>query len=378
MGFRFRKTKKAGPFRLSLTKRGIGWSIGNKYIGYSHGASGRNSLRASIPGTGISYFANLGRKSHKVVRKSSDRTINSRNTPTAQAVKRDNTPTLQEAKPMPKKRGIFKKIILGAVGLYFGSAAVIGLFQGITGTGAEPETEITLEATVETETIPGRSFSGTFAEPGKEELIELPTAEETEPPETETEPPSAVDSILAGLTAAITDLTETKPETTPDKSIPETTPPEPETKKETAPPETKAPETKPPETKKPETKAPETQPPETKAPETEPPKKTITITHKDSSLSPEMVEALEGVAAFWAPTGTKIHLNPFCSRLQEVVYAGTVEDANSVKDGGWCGVCSKYANENSKTNKNATPEVIADCYSLEDYLNQIPAEFFDD
>ena len=34
MGFRFRKTKKAGPFRLSLTKRGIGWSIGNKYIGY--------------------------------------------------------------------------------------------------------------------------------------------------------------------------------------------------------------------------------------------------------------------------------------------------------------------------------------------------------
>lgn len=298
---------------------------------------------------------------------------------------------------MPKKSGIFKKIILGAVGLYFGSAAVVGLFQGITGTGDDAETEITLESTAETETIPDRSFSGTFAEPETEELIELPIAEETEPPETETEPPSAVDSILAGLTAAITDLTETKPETTPDKSIPETTPPEPETKKETAPPETKAPENKPPETKKPETKAPETkkpetkapetkppetkapetQPPETKAPETEPPKKTITITHKDSSLSPEMVEALEGVAAFWAPTGTKIHLNPFCSRLQEVVYAGTVEDANSVKDGGWCGVCSKYANENSKTNKNATPEVIADCYSLEDYLNQIPAEFFD-
>lgn len=269
---------------------------------------------------------------------------------------------------MPKKSGIFKKIILGAVGLYFGSAAVIGLFQGITGTGEEPETEITLEAPAETETIPDRSFSGTFAEPETEWLIELPTAEETEP------------------------------ETTPDKSIPETTPPEPETKKETAPPETKAPETKPPETKPPETKkpetkapetkapetkppetkAPETQPPETKAPETEPPKKTITITHKDSSLSPEMVEALEGVAAFWAPTGTKIHLNPFCRMFQGTVYAGTVEEANSVKFEGWCGVCSKHANENTKTNVNATPEVIADCYSYQDYLNQIPAEFFDD
>lgn len=238
---------------------------------------------------------------------------------------------------MPKKKGIFAKIILGAVGLYFGSAAVIGLYQGITGTGDEPDTKIIMEAEPE-EQLPDRSLPGTITEPETEELIELPTAEETEP------------------------------ETAPDKSIPETAPPEPETK---------APETKPPETKKPETKAPETHPPETKAPETEPPKKTITITHKDSSLSPEMVEALEGVAAFWAPTGTKIHLNPFCSRLQEVVYAGTVEDANSVKDGGWCGVCSKYANENSRTNKNATPEVIADCYSLEDYLNKIPAEAFD-
>jgi hypothetical protein len=342
MGFRFRKTKKAGPFRLSLTKRGIGWSVGNKYIGYSHGASGRNSLRASIPGTGISYFANIGRKSHKNKRKSSDHIIKKRNTPT----NAQNTPTLQEANPMAKKKGILAKIILGAVGLYFGSAAVIGLYQGITGTGYEPDTKIIMEAEPE-EQLPDRSLPETFAETETEELIELPTAAETEP------------------------------ETTPDKSIPETALPEPETKKETAPPETKAPETKPPETKEPETKAPETQPPETKASETEPPKKTITITHKDSSLSPEMVEALEGVAAFWAPTGTKIHLNPFCSRLQEVVYAGTVEDANSVKDGGWCGVCSKYANENSRTNKNATPEVIADCYSLEDYLNKIPAEAFD-
>jgi hypothetical protein len=55
-----------------------------------------------------------------------------------------------------------------------------------------------------------------------------------------------------------------------------------------------------------------------------------------------------------------------------------VEEANSVKFEGWCGVCSKHANENTKTNVNATPEVIADCYSLEDYLNHIPAEFFDD
>ena len=212
---------------------------------------------------------------------------------------------------MPKKKGIFAKIILGAVGLYFGSAAVVGLFQGITGTGEEPETEITMEAAPE-EQIPDRSSEGTFAEPDTEPepLVELPTAAETEPPETETVPP-------------------------------------------------------------------ETKPAETKPPETEPPKRTITITHKDSSLSPEMVEALEGVAAFWAPTGNKIHLNPFCRHFQGTVYAGTVAEANSVKDGGWCGTCSKNANENTKTNVNATPAVIADCYSYQDYLNQIPAEFFD-
>lgn len=65
MGFHFRKSKKAGPFRFTLSKRGIGWSVGNKYIGYSHGASGRKSLRASIPGTGISYTTGLGSKRKK-------------------------------------------------------------------------------------------------------------------------------------------------------------------------------------------------------------------------------------------------------------------------------------------------------------------------
>ena len=212
---------------------------------------------------------------------------------------------------MPKKKGILAKIILGAVGLYFGSAAVVGLFQGITGTGDEPDTEIIMEAEPE-EQLPDRSLPGTITEPETEELVEMPTAAETEPLETE-----------------------------------------------------------------PETKAPETKKPETKAPETEPPKKTITITHKDSSLSPEMVEVLEGVAAFWAPTGTNIHLNPFCRSFQGTVYAGTVAEANSVKDGGWCGTCSKYADENTKANKNATPEAIAGCYSYTDYLNKIPAEAFD-
>lgn len=123
-----------------------------------------------------------------------------------------------------------------------------------------------------------------------------------------------------------------------------------------------------------ETKAPETKAPETKAPETKAP---VKITHADSSLSPELVEALEGVAAFWAPTGKKIHLNPFCTSFHEVVYAGTVAEANSVKDGGWCKICSKGADENTKSNVNATPEIIANCYSYDDYIHQIPACAFD-
>lgn len=55
MGFRFRKSFKAGPFRWTVSKSGISTSVGVK--GYRVTKTARGGLRrtVSIPGTGISY-----------------------------------------------------------------------------------------------------------------------------------------------------------------------------------------------------------------------------------------------------------------------------------------------------------------------------------
>ncbi|MEG2412651.1 MAG: DUF4236 domain-containing protein [Clostridium sp.] len=55
MGFRFRKSKNFGPFRVNLSKSGIGWSVGGKGFRYTKRADGKTQTTASIPGTGISY-----------------------------------------------------------------------------------------------------------------------------------------------------------------------------------------------------------------------------------------------------------------------------------------------------------------------------------
>lgn len=321
MGIRFRKTKKAGPFRFSLTKKGVGWSIGNKYIGYSHGASGRKSLRASIPGTGISYITPIGGKKRK-------------STPARKTGKQSATQTEPKENmrysEMPKiKNTGNKKGILNNKAV----ATIAAIFIGIS------------------------ALSG--------------GGDDTEPAETaripETKSYADVQADAAAMTSGIANQ---QSEDLSSKSVGVSVDPEPETVGETVDLLSKVPSK---ETEQ-ETEAPETKKPETQPPETEPP---ITITHKDSSLSPELVKALDGVAAFWAPTGSKIHLNPFCSAFKGTVYAGTVADANSVKDGGWCQKCSSDANENTKSNVFATPEVIASCYSYQDYLNKIPATAFD-
>lgn len=62
MGFRFRKSKKIGPFRITLSKSGISTSVGVKGFRVTKTASGRIRTTASIPGTGISYVKETGRK----------------------------------------------------------------------------------------------------------------------------------------------------------------------------------------------------------------------------------------------------------------------------------------------------------------------------
>ncbi|NFG25177.1 DUF4236 domain-containing protein [Clostridium botulinum] len=55
MGFRFRKSKSFGPFKVNLSKKGVGWSVGTKGVRYTKRADGKKQTTLSIPGTGISY-----------------------------------------------------------------------------------------------------------------------------------------------------------------------------------------------------------------------------------------------------------------------------------------------------------------------------------
>lgn len=62
MGWSFRKSKNIGPVRLNFSKSGVGYSIGSKHMRYTKSATGRKSIRATIPGTGLSYTKSLGTK----------------------------------------------------------------------------------------------------------------------------------------------------------------------------------------------------------------------------------------------------------------------------------------------------------------------------
>lgn len=62
MGFRFRKTKKIGPFRITLSKSGISTSVGIKGFRITKTASGKLRTTASVPGTGLSYVSEVKSK----------------------------------------------------------------------------------------------------------------------------------------------------------------------------------------------------------------------------------------------------------------------------------------------------------------------------
>ena len=62
MGFRFRKSFGAGPFRLNLSKSGVGWSVGGRGYRFTKKAGGGTRTTFSIPGTGISHVSETGKK----------------------------------------------------------------------------------------------------------------------------------------------------------------------------------------------------------------------------------------------------------------------------------------------------------------------------
>ena len=55
MGFYYRKSLRYGPFRVNLSKSGIGYSVGGPGFRMGTSARGRRYSTFSIPGTGIGY-----------------------------------------------------------------------------------------------------------------------------------------------------------------------------------------------------------------------------------------------------------------------------------------------------------------------------------
>ena len=61
MVFRYRKSKNFGPFRINLSKSGVGWSVGGKGFRYTKKANGGSRTTTSIPGSGISWIKDSSR-----------------------------------------------------------------------------------------------------------------------------------------------------------------------------------------------------------------------------------------------------------------------------------------------------------------------------
>jgi hypothetical protein len=55
MGFYYRKSVNLGPFRVNLSKSGLGYSFGGRGFRVGTTARGKKYTSFSIPGTGVGY-----------------------------------------------------------------------------------------------------------------------------------------------------------------------------------------------------------------------------------------------------------------------------------------------------------------------------------
>lgn len=62
MGWSYRKAIRMGPFRINLSKKGVGHSVGARGARYTRSADGRRQVTFRIPGTGLSWLRSLGRR----------------------------------------------------------------------------------------------------------------------------------------------------------------------------------------------------------------------------------------------------------------------------------------------------------------------------
>jgi hypothetical protein len=55
VGFYYRKSVRLGPFRVNVSKSGVGYSVGGRGFRTGVSAKGRRYTTFSLPGTGIGY-----------------------------------------------------------------------------------------------------------------------------------------------------------------------------------------------------------------------------------------------------------------------------------------------------------------------------------
>ena len=117
MGLRIRKTIGKGAFRMTFSKSGISTSIGGKGARFTKTANGRTRSTLSIPGTGIGYTTETGKKG--------------KNYGAPQTTSPDYSSTSISLRPFFKVMGIFTIIASLLLCLAVPVAGIIGLIIGI-------------------------------------------------------------------------------------------------------------------------------------------------------------------------------------------------------------------------------------------------------
>lgn len=128
MGFRFRKSVKAGPVRINFSKSGAGYSVGGKGFRYTKKAGGGSRTTASIPGTGIAYTQDYGKKNNH-------KSTNARQSTSTPIARTSPTEVIKEVRPKNTLTELLLCIFLGIFGAHrfytrkWGTA-VLYLFTG--------------------------------------------------------------------------------------------------------------------------------------------------------------------------------------------------------------------------------------------------------
>lgn len=126
MGLRFRKSKNFGPFRINISKSGIGGSVGVKGFRITKKATGGVQATASLPGTGLSYTKNLG-----ACKKASQK-ANGASKNAAQPTVQNGNPHTSQSAPKNTRQALLAKLLLC---LFLGCFGVHKFYEKKTGLG---------------------------------------------------------------------------------------------------------------------------------------------------------------------------------------------------------------------------------------------------